>query len=115
MEDYNNEKIAKHIFGNILQRSIKALCWGICINSICVIDKGVQFDVMAQAVHGQIKIQYQDWNDAYQVTITPSIVNSEPVIIEDILQSELVSVIDGIVQYDYGCENIKRMKLAEAV
>lgn len=114
-EEYINEKIAKHIFSDILQRSFKVLCWGIRLSSISVIDKGVQFEVMAQVIHGRLKIQYQQWNDTYQISLLPYEIEAEEFILEDVKRENVVSVLDGILQYGYGCEKTRNQKLAEVV
>lgn len=64
-----NDRIAKQIWHDALQCSMKPFSWGLHFNDIKVIENGTSFYVQGK-VCGWIKIQLTEDN-RYDITITP--------------------------------------------
>ncbi len=89
--------MARYIWHDILQGSVKTLSWGVDFYNIKVIHNGTQFHVQGFKVKGTVAIQYDEGHDLFNVTITPDN-GEEPIIRENVFGDELVSVIDEIVE-----------------
>lgn len=91
--------MAKYIFHDILQCSIKTLCWGIDFRNIRVIDGGTEFHVQGFKVTGLVQIQYEEGPDLFKVTIIPDDKLKETIVMEDVYVDQLVDLIDEQVEH----------------
>lgn len=105
MTQTENEKMARYIWHDILQRSIKTLSWGVDFSKIYVIEGGTKFHVQGFLVKGTVEICYQEGVDLFKVTITPDDTDREQIIMEDVYADQLVDLIDEKVEH---CENYEK-------
>lgn len=101
-----NDRIAKQIWHDALQCSMKPFSWGLRFNDIKVIENGTSFYVQGK-VCGWIKIQLTEDN-RYDITITPDNALESEVIYRFVSLENIVSLIDvnvqyGVSYYDYIC------------
>ena len=101
-----NDRIAKQIWHDALQCSMKPFSWGLHFNDIKVIENGTSFYVQGK-VCGWIKIQLTEDN-RYDITITPDKALESEVIYRFVSLENIVSLIDvnvqyGVSYYDYIC------------
>ena len=90
-----NEKAARHIWNNALQRSFQPFSWGLDFSSIKTIENGTAFHVKAAWVH----IQYLTMTDKFRVSLIPDDKERKPIIYEPLMLDRLVSVIDDTVKH----------------
>ena len=110
MTQTENEKMARYIWHDILQRSIKTLSWGVDFSKIYVIEGGTKFHVRGFLVKGTVEIQYKEFSDLFKVTITPDDADKEQIVIDDVYFSNLVDLIDEKVEH---CENYEKRDCEE--
>lgn len=101
-----NQTVAKKIWHDALQCSMKPFSWGLRFNDIKVIENGTSFYVQGK-VCGWIKIQLTEDN-RYDITITPDNALESEVIYRFVSLENIVSLIDvnvqyGVSYYDYIC------------
>ncbi len=89
--------MARYIWHDILQGSVKTLSWGVDFYNIKVIPNGTQFHVQGFKVTGTVAIQYDEGHDLFNLKITPDN-GAGPIIREGVFFDELVSTIDEIVE-----------------
>ncbi len=89
--------MARYIWHDILQSSVKTLSWSVDFYHIKVIPNGTQFHVQGFKVKGTVAIQYDEGHDLFNLKITPDN-GAEPIIREGVFFDELVSTIDEIVE-----------------
>lgn len=101
-----NKTVAKKIWHDYLQCSMKPFSWGFRFNDIKVIENGTSFYVQGK-VCGWIKIQLTD-NNRYDIIITPDNSMESEVVYRFVSLENIVSLIDvnvqyGVSYYDYIC------------
>lgn len=94
-QDRINENIAKHIWHDILQNSMKPFGWCFEFNTVKAILNGTSFRVNTDYVVGVVEIQQT--GNCYTVTIRPDNYGGS-LIYEDITSDKLVSQIDGVLR-----------------
>lgn len=99
-----NEKIAKVIWHDALQKSFLPFGWGLDFDSLRVIENGTAFHVQGK-IKGWVNIQLSQ-SHFYKVTIIPDGEKANEVLYEYVSLDKLVSLIDanmeyGISSYDY--------------
>ena len=94
-KEITNEKTAKHIWNNALQRSIQPFSWGLDFSSIKTIENGTAFHVKAAWVH----IQYMIQVDLFKVTIIPDDKQKNQIVCERLILGRLVPTIDDAVKH----------------
>lgn len=94
-KELTNEKAAKHIWNNALQRSFQPFSWGLDFNSIKTIENGTAFHVKAAWVH----IQYMMQVDLFRVTIIPDDKQKSRIVCERLILGSLVPTIDDAVKH----------------
>ena len=100
-KELSNEKAAKFIWSEALQRSIMPFQWGLEFSSIKAIEDGTEFRINAAL----IQIQHMRKMDLYKVTIIPDDKQRNPIIYESLLLGRLVPVIDETVRHGRLSEN----------
>ena len=95
-KELTNEKAAKHIWSNALQRSVQPFSWGLDFSSVKAIKDGTAFHVKAAWVH----IQYMMKVDLFRVTIIPDDKQKNRIVYERLLLDNLVPTIDETVKHD---------------
>ena len=93
--DNNNERAAKHIWNDALQRSFQPFSWGLDFNSVKTIENGTAFHVKAAWVH----IQYKKEVDSFKLTIIPDDKQRNRIVREGLLLAKLVPTIDDTVKH----------------
>lgn len=93
----NNENIAKHIWHDILQCSMKPFKWGFEFRSVKTIDNGTAFRVSTKFISGWVEIQQKNDDDVYDVTVRPDFLEGG-LHYEGITSDKLVLQIDRILQ-----------------
>lgn len=91
-----NEKIAKHIWHDILQNSIKPFTWGFEFRTVKTIDNGTAFRVNTKFIKGWVEIQQKNDDDVYDVTIKPDLLGGG-LHYENITSDKLVLQIDRVL------------------
>lgn len=94
-KEMTNEKAAKHIWNNALQRSFQPFSWGLDFSSVKTIENGTAFHVKAAWVH----IQYMMQVDLFKVTIIPDDKQKNQIVCERLILGRLVSTIDDAVKH----------------
>lgn len=102
---FYNESIAKAIWHDALQHSLKPFSWGLNFNDIKVIDGGTAFHVLGK-VAGWNKIQYQRSMNHFRITITPDNSEEDEIIYESVFLNQLVPVIDATVKSGISYHNL---------
>lgn len=90
-----NEKIAKHIWHDILQNSMKPFKWGFEFRTVKTIDNGTAFRVSTKFITGWVEIQQTD-GDVYDVTIKPDLLGGG-LHYEGLTSDKLVLQIDRVL------------------
>lgn len=104
-----NDRIAKHIWHDALQRSIKVLSWGLDLSNIKVIENGTAFHVLGKVI-GWIKIQYQQSINRFKITISPDNKQENEITYDSVFLNQLVPVIDDTITKGTLYENHIRSK-----
>ena len=91
-----NEIIAKHIWHDILQCSMKPFTWGFEFRTVKTIDNGTAFRVSTKFITGWVEIQQPTDDDAYDVTIKPDLLGGG-LHYEGLTSNKLVLQIDRIL------------------
>lgn len=92
----DNENIAKVIWHDALQNSIKPFSWKLDFSSAKVIEKGTAFYLFKSQCW--IEVRYVSNMKLYRITVKPN--NEESEIIYDCVPlGKIVAVIDDIVSY----------------
>lgn len=100
-----NEKIAKVIWHDALQKSFLPFGWGLDFNDIRVTESGTEFYLLKTECW--IEVRYLTEMNLYQITVKPE--NEETEITYDCVPlDKIVTVIDdtlsyGLAFYDYIC------------
>ena len=94
-KEITNEKAAKHIWNNALQRSFQSFSWGLDFSSVKTIENGTAFHVKAAWVH----IQYMMQVDLFKVTIIPDDKQKNQIVCDGLIIGSLVPAIDEAVKY----------------
>ena len=94
-KELTNEKAARHIWNNALQRSFQPFSWGLDFSSIKTIENGTAFHVKAAWVH----IQYLMQVDLFRVTIIPDDKQKSRIVCEQLILGSLVPTIDDAVKH----------------
>lgn len=97
----NNTSMARYIW-RIFQHSVIPLSWGICFASVRTLSNGTEFHVQGFKMTGYVRVEYDEGSDTFTVTLTPDENKRNMKIIENVYLDNLISVIDGNVEY---CEN----------
>ena len=97
----NRTSIARYIW-RIFQHSVIPLSWGICFASVRTLSNGTEFHVQGFKMTGYVRVEYDEGSDTFTVTLTPDENQGNRKIIENVYLDNLISVIDGNVEY---CEN----------
>ena len=97
----NSTSMARYIW-QIFQHSVIPLSWGICFASVRTLSNGTEFHVQGFKLTGYVKVEYDEGSDTFTVTLTPDENKGNMKIIENVYLDNLISVIDGNVEY---CEN----------
>lgn len=113
MEEQYNERVAKHIWHDILQCSAKPLRWGFDLRTVKTIDRGTSFMVHTKFMDGCVKIQ-QDNKGNFKIGVKPESFGSE-LTYEDIPIDNLISTIDRVVREGILTDNTKPMEYRVAV
>ncbi len=105
MANNENESVAKIIWHEALQNSMKPFGWGLDFGSVKVIDQGTSFYLFKTRCW--IKVRYLSDMSLYQITIKPDNQKSQAVY-DCVPLDKIVSVIDdtvesGLSSYDYIC------------
>lgn len=101
----NNENIAKVIWHDALQNSMKPFSWGVDFSNVKVIEKGTSFYLFKTQCW--IEVRYLPEMNLYQITVKPD--NEESEITYDCVPlDKIVAVIDdtvsyGLASYDFIC------------
>ena len=101
----DSEKIAKNIWNNSLQKSIKFFGWLPNLKSIKVIKDGTTFYL--GKLKAWVSIEYQKSLDNYSVSIKPE--NGDEIVYHSVSLDNIVPIIDanviyGTNSYNYICE-----------
>lgn len=91
-----NEKVAKHIWHEILQCSKIPLRWCINLATVKTIDNGTAFRVNTKFIKGWVEIQQKNDDDVYDVTIKPDLLGGG-LHYEGITSQDLVLQIDRVL------------------
>lgn len=102
-----DEDVAKHIWHDILQCSMKPFGWGFEFNSVKTIPNGTSFRVNTAYIIGKVEIQQK--GECYTVSINPDNYGGL-LIYEDISADNLVSTIDRVVREGIIVDNRKPQK-----
>lgn len=100
-----NENIARIIWHEALQNSMKPFSWGLDFSNVKVIEKGTEFYLFKTQCW--IEVRYLSEISLYQITVKPD--NQESQAVYDCVPlDKIVAVIDDSVQfglssYDYIC------------
>jgi hypothetical protein len=97
----NRTSMARYIW-RIFQHSTTPLSWGICFASVRTLSNGTEFHVQGFKMTGYVRVEYDEGSDTFTVTLTPDENQGNRKIIENVYLDNLISVIDGNVEY---CEN----------
>ena len=97
----NNTSMARYIW-RVFQHSVIPLSWGICFASVRTLSNGTEFHVQDFKMTGYVRVEYDEGSDTFTVTLTPDENKRNMKIIENVYLDNLISVIDGNVEY---CEN----------
>lgn len=108
-----NEKIAKHIWHDILQCSTKPFTWGFEFRTVKTINNGTAFRVNTKFISGWVEIQQTD-DDVYDVTVRPDFLEGG-LHYEGITSDKLVLQIDRILQEGILSENTESQNYKVAV
>lgn len=101
-----DEKWAKFIWSECLQKSVRVLTFGFIFSSVCAVEKGTEFRCLNPMYQGKVKIQHQDWSNTFQVTLTPDDEPEDPIVIENIMLQDIVYVIDESMKHYQVCHNL---------
>jgi len=93
--EITNEKAAKHIWNNALQRSFQPFSWGLDFSSVKTIENGTAFHVKA----AWVQIQYMRKVDLFKVTIIPDDKQKNQIVCERLILDNLVPTIDDAVKH----------------
>lgn len=104
-KELHNESMAKTIWHDALQCSMKPFSWGLNFNDIKVIDGGTAFHVLGK-VAGWIKIQYQRSMNHFRITITPDNSEESEITYESVFLNQIVPVIDATIKNGTSCHNL---------
>ena len=104
-KELHNESMAKTIWHDALQCSMKPFSWGLNFNDIKVIDGGTAFHVLGK-VAGWIKIQYQRSMNHFRITITPDNSEESEITYESVFLNQLVPVIDATIKNGTSYHNL---------
>lgn len=100
----DDEYWANYIWKNALQKSTLPFKWGFDYRSVKTIDKGTEFWIGA-ILAATIRIQHEGWSNQYQITLTPDNSIGNPIIVEDVMLQDIVSVIDESIRHYLLYEN----------
>lgn len=109
----NDEKIAKMIWHDILQCSMKPLGWGFDPRTIQTIENGTTFRVNAPFLRGWVKIQ-QETDGHFKVGIKPDTFGSE-LTYDSVSSDKLISTIDRVLSQGIIVDNRKPTECRIAV
>ena len=113
MEERNNERVAKHIWHEILQCSQTPLLWGLDPGTVKVVERGTSFKIHTKFMNGCVKIQ-QDNKGNFKVGIKPESFGSE-LTYESVSSEKLISAIDRVVREGILTDNKKHTEYYVAV
>lgn len=88
-----NEKVAKRIWHDILQSSVRTLLWNVIFSTVSSIVDGTKFYVSGK-LKGWIDIRLLPDN-LYNIKISPN--NDTPIIYNNVDQREVVGLIDKTI------------------
>lgn len=97
----NSTSMARYIW-RVFQHSVIPLSWGICFASVRTLSNGTEFHVQGFKMTGYVRVEYDEGSDTFTVTLTPDDNKGNMKIIENVYLDNLISVIDGNVEY---CED----------
>ena len=97
----NNTFMARYIW-RVFQHSVIPLSWGICFASVRTLSNGTEFHVQGFKMTGYVRVEYDEGPDTFTITLTPDDNLKNRITIENVYLDNLISVIDGNVEY---CEN----------
>ena len=97
----NKPSMARYIW-RVFQHSVIPLSWGICFASVRTLSNGTEFHVQGFKMTGYVRVEYDEGSDTFTVTLTPDDNLKNRITIENVYLDNLISVIDGNVEY---CEN----------
>lgn len=106
-QDTINECVAKHIWNDILQCSMKPFAWRFEFKSVKAIENGTSFRVNANFIIGLVEIRQT--GSCYTITIKPDNYGGS-LIYEDITADNLVSTIDRVVREGIIVDNTQSQK-----
>lgn len=86
-----DDKIARLIWKEILQRSVKVLTWGFVFATVQSTPYGTKFYVSGSRT-GWVSIQQEPGTNLYNISITPD--GDIPCIFDRVAKDEVVDVID---------------------
>lgn len=110
-----DQKWATLIWKDCLQKSIKTLTLGIMLSSISTVEKGTEFYCHNSMFQGKVKIQHQDWNNSFQVTVTPDDESEDSITTEDVSLQNVVYVIEDSIKHYHDCKNAEVEELRVAI
>ncbi len=97
----NNTSMARYIW-RVFQHSVIPLSWGICFASVRTLSNGTEFHVQGFKITGYVRVEYDEGSDTFTVTLTPDDNPKNRITIKNVYLDNIISVIDGNVEY---CEN----------
>lgn len=97
----NSTSMARYIW-RVFQHSAIPLSWGICFASVRTLSNGTEFHVQGFKMTGYVRVEYDEGPDTFTITLTPDDNLKNRITIENVYLDNLISVIDGNVEY---CEN----------
>lgn len=109
-----SEKIAKHIWHDILQNSKKPFKWGFEFRTVKTIDNGTAFRVNTKFMTGWVEIQQKNDDDVYDVRIKPDFLEGG-LRYEGITSDKLVLQIDRVISEGILSDNTDSHDLKVAV
>lgn len=92
-KEEKNENVAKHIWHDILQSSVRTLLWNVIFSTVSSIVDGTKFYVSGK-MKGWIDIRLLPDN-LYDIKISPN--NDTPIIYNNVDQREVVGLIDKTI------------------
>jgi hypothetical protein len=88
--------IARNIW-KVFQSSRIPLSWGIDFTKIKVLPLGTSFHVQGFKVKGNVKVEYDEGEDLYNISIAPDN-HVAPIIYKGVFCDQLISLIDEAVE-----------------